>query len=438
MKNIVVLIMLIGLALNAYSVEDRLTGASSYFESSEVNTSAKELPMSPYKNGTIVFFRKDTAYMFTPNQQLMIDKIIPCPELMGLGIEGTFAYDEKANKLYFSKKGETGGNDLFVATWNEKEKKWDAVEMLLIRGVMKQQKAYKNSSLAVARWVQTGRGASGFYNPSLSADGKKIYFSGAFKAGKGGRDIWYIEKESDAIWSRPQLISEADATASNEDYPLVIGDTLLYFASDREGSLGGLDIFYAKKGAKEHTWGKAEALSDVVNSSANDYNVAFGKINHSAFFISDRTEGHGDADIYSAVLLNIAPDFELTALPTMDEPKGFNWILFFFDLDKYDMKPEYEIQLDELIAAMAEYPGAKFEISGHTDVRGEDDYNTKLSDKRARFVRELLIKRGVDPSSLVAVGRGKTEPIIKDAQTEPEHEQNRRVEVRIIEEDVNE
>lgn len=98
------------------------------------------------------------------------------------------------------------------------------------------------------------------------------------------------------------------------------------------------------------------------------------------------------------------------------------------------MKPEYEVQLNELISAMAEYPGAVFEISGHTDSRGDDNYNMKLSKSRANFVRDLLIKRGVDPNSLVAVGKGETQPIIKDAQTESEHEQNRRVEISIIEE----
>lgn len=80
-------------------------------------------------------------------------------------------------------------------------------------------------------------------------------------------------------------------------------------------------------------------------------------------------------------------------------------------------------------------PGAKFEISGHTDSRGDDKYNQKLSQKRAEFVRNLLIKRGVDANSLVAVGKGELEPIIANAETEEQHEQNRRVELSIIEDE---
>jgi flagellar motor protein MotB len=389
--------------------------------------------MSSYKNGSIVFFRNDSAYSFVLNAENRIEKITPCPELMGLGIDGTFAYDAKNNKIYFSKLGDSEKNDLFEATW--KDNAWTDVEQMQIRGVMKQRQPYKNSSLVISRYVQTGRGASGFYNPSLGKNGKRVYFSGEFKAGKGGRDIWYTDLEDDGLWSRPKLVSENNSSDVNEDYPLVVGDTILFFASNRPGGAGGMDIYYAKKSAKDTVWGEAVPACEYINSSAEDYNVVFGKEAGTAAFISNREGGHGLDDIYAALALHVAPDVELVADQMLDEPRGFNWVFFFFDLNKFDMKPEYEVQLDEVIAAMAEYPGAKFEISGHTDSRGDDNYNQKLSQKRAEFVRNLLIKRGVDANSLVAVGKGELEPIIANAETEEQHEQNRRVELSIIEEE---
>ena len=389
--------------------------------------------MSSYKNGSIVFFRNDSAYSFVLNAENRIEKITLCPELMGLGIDGTFAYDAKNNKIYFSKLGDSEKNDLFEATW--KDNAWTDVEQMQIRGVMKQRQPYKNSSLVISRYVQTGRGASGFYNPSLGKNGKRVYFSGEFKAGKGGRDIWYTDLEDDGLWSRPKLVSENNSSDVNEDYPLVVGDTILFFASNRPGGAGGMDIYYAKKSAKDTVWGEAVPACEYINSSAEDYNVVFGKEAGTAAFISNREGGHGLDDIYAALALHVAPDVELVADQMLDEPRGFNWVFFFFDLNKFDMKPEYEVQLDEVIAAMAEYPGAKFEISGHTDSRGDDNYNQKLSQKRAEFVRNLLIKRGVDANSLVAVGKGELEPIIANAETEEQHEQNRRVELSIIEEE---
>lgn len=389
--------------------------------------------MSSYKNGSIVFFRNDSAYSFVLNAENRIEKITPCPELMGLGIDGTFAYDAKNNKIYFSKLGDSEKNDLFEATW--KDNAWTDVEQMQIRGVMKQRQPYKNSSLVISRYVQTGRGASGFYNPSLGKNGKRVYFSGEFKAGKGGRDIWYTDLEDDGLWSRPKLVSENNSSELNEDYPLVVGDTILFFASNRPGGAGGMDIYYAKKSAKDTVWGEAVPACEYINSSAEDYNVVFGKEAGTAAFISNREGGHGMDDIYAALALHVSPDVELVADQMLDEPRGFNWVFFFFDLNKFDMKPEYEVQLDEVIAAMAEYPGAKFEISGHTDSRGDDKYNQKLSQKRAEFVRSLLIKRGVDANSLVAVGKGELEPIIANAETEEQHEQNRRVELSIIEDE---
>ena len=115
------------------------------------------------------------------------------------------------------------------------------------------------------------------------------------------------------------------------------------------------------------------------------------------------------------------PDF------TIDEPKGFHWVLMFFDFNVATMKPEYEAQLDELVSAMNEFPGAIFEISGHTDARGSDTYNIKLSQKRADYIKGMLINRGLDPSKLVSVGRGFHDPVIPN-------EQNRRADIKILNE----
>lgn len=150
--------------------------------------------------------------------------------------------------------------------------------------------------------------------------------------------------------------------------------------------------------------------------------------------MSNRQGGKGKDDIYVPMPFRAEPDFDLQPEITMTEPKGFNWVLFFFDFDKGDMKPEYFVQLDELVSAMKEFPGVTFEITGHTDERGSDKYNMKLSDVRANYVRQLLIERGMSPNELVAEGRGFHETIIKNAQTEAQHEQNRRVDIKILNE----
>jgi OOP family OmpA-OmpF porin len=77
----------------------------------------------------------------------------------------------------------------------------------------------------------------------------------------------------------------------------------------------------------------------------------------------------------------------------------------------------------------------KIQVEGHASSDGADDYNMKLSDKRAKAVRTYLITQGVDKAKLVAKGFGETKPIA-DNETESGREANRRVEFNIIEQDV--
>ena len=191
-----------------------------------------------------------------------------------------------------------------------------------------------------------------------------------------------------------------------------------------------MDVYISKKNVRDTLWGAPQNMGELVNSSASDYNVTFNKL--AAYFISNRAGGKGLADIYRPIWLNPDREAELMSDMTIEEPKGFHWVLFFFDFNKTYMKPEYEAQLDELISAMREFPGAKFEISGHTDSRGSDEYNMKLSEKRADYVRKLMIQKGYEPELLISVGKGMREPVIVNAQDEAEHEQNRRVEFKII------
>jgi outer membrane protein OmpA-like peptidoglycan-associated protein len=81
---------------------------------------------------------------------------------------------------------------------------------------------------------------------------------------------------------------------------------------------------------------------------------------------------------------------------------------------------------------MQKFPEAKFEVSGYADERGSNEYNDKLSKRRAEAVKKALIEKGISADKLKIVAKGKRELQIKEAQDENQHAQNRRVEVRII------
>lgn len=108
----------------------------------------------------------------------------------------------------------------------------------------------------------------------------------------------------------------------------------------------------------------------------------------------------------------------------------------YYDLDKSAIRPDAAAELDKTLEVFKKYPTLKIELRSHTDCRAPDDYNLKLSQRRAQSAVNYLISRGVDPKNLVAKGYGETVPVNKCVDgvpcQEPEHQANRRTEFRIL------
>lgn len=109
----------------------------------------------------------------------------------------------------------------------------------------------------------------------------------------------------------------------------------------------------------------------------------------------------------------------------------------YFDFDKYTIRDESVVELNKLLVFLQKNPGMIVEISGHTDSRGSDDYNLKLSRNRAKAVVQWLKKRKVASKRMQAEGYGETQPIAPnenpDGSDNPEGRQmNRRIELTII------
>lgn len=105
----------------------------------------------------------------------------------------------------------------------------------------------------------------------------------------------------------------------------------------------------------------------------------------------------------------------------------------YYDLDKADIRPDAAKELDKLVQILKDNPNIRIELSSHTDARSSDAYNLDLSQRRAESAVNYIVSQGIDPSRLVAKGYGETQLIIKNAQTEEEHQVNRRTEFKVIE-----
>lgn len=104
----------------------------------------------------------------------------------------------------------------------------------------------------------------------------------------------------------------------------------------------------------------------------------------------------------------------------------------YYDLNKYNIRPDAAIELDKLVQILKDNPTMKIELSSHTDARATDAYNMTLSQNRAESAVNYLNLKGIDADRMTARGYGERQLIIPNAKTEGEHQRNRRTEFTIL------
>jgi outer membrane protein OmpA-like peptidoglycan-associated protein len=175
----------------------------------------------------------------------------------------------------------------------------------------KRQDGYKTNLLKIFSASKDGDGDWGkikpfFLNspdysvghPCLSPDGEILYFVSDMPGGDGGTDIWMCEKTGDG-WSTPTNLGKPVNTSENEMFPWISEDGTLYFSSEGHPGYGGLDIFMSKK--KNGNWTQPVNIQTPVNSSFDDFAMAYAPESQVGFFSSDRPGGEGNDDIYSFI-----------------------------------------------------------------------------------------------------------------------------------------
>ncbi len=104
----------------------------------------------------------------------------------------------------------------------------------------------------------------------------------------------------------------------------------------------------------------------------------------------------------------------------------------FYDFDKADIRPDAALELDKLVQILKDNPGISIELSSHTDARGSDIYNLDLSQRRAESAVEYIISKGIERSRITAKGYGETRLVVRNANTDADHQRNRRTEFKVV------
>ena len=389
------------------------------FDPTISSTEEKEFALSPYKDSTFIFLRGETVYVTKLDTLGELDNPQVCNDFSKIKVNGLVAYDKKRNRIYYSQYNKDYKSDYLYESICDKNGVWQPGTRMRIRGTTKSRTG--QNFVQSAGWNYRLPYLQGFYNPAMAKNNDRVYFSTTMEGVKGGRDIYYvdIENEEERIWKEP-VAAEGLNSKADEDWVQILGDTLMYVSSSRGGAMA---VYSAT--AKDSTWNTPVLMPEPYNAGGENYNMfVYDSV---PMLISDR---NGNTDIYLFHEIPAEPDPE----PTYEEKKRrFYWVFFLFDFDRDILNEEFYKDLHRLATEMRNFPDCRFEISGYTDSRGSDEYNDKLSQRRADTIRELLIsKENYDPSVLEAVGYGKRRLQVPNAQTEEEHAQNRRVEVRII------
>lgn len=132
--------------------------------------------------------------------------------------------------------------------------------------------------------------------PSISADGKTLLFSSIRPGGKGGSDIYSVQRKPDGSWGK--LTSLSINTEGDEKSPFLHPDgQTLYFSSDGYLGLGGLDVYFVKKDTMGN-WGEPQNIGYPINSEANDLGLFVSTDGKTAYFSSNKLKGNGGWDLY--------------------------------------------------------------------------------------------------------------------------------------------
>jgi len=154
-------------------------------------------------------------------------------------------------------------------------------------------------------------------HPALTADGQTLYFVSDMAGGSGGKDIWMATRTAaGSSWSQPKNPGPDINTGGNELFPFVRNDGTLYFSSDGLIGMGGLDIFKAIP-QPDGSW-IVTNMKSPINSSADDFGIAFENENEKGIFSSTR-KGRGNDELYEFIFPPLV--FSITGL-VKDEKTG--------------------------------------------------------------------------------------------------------------------
>jgi outer membrane protein OmpA-like peptidoglycan-associated protein len=301
-------------------------------------------------------------------------------------------------------------------------------------------------------------------SPFLHPDLKTLYFSSDGHCGLGDLDVFMTRRLSDTSWtkwSKPVNLGRSINTADADwGYQVGTSGKWAYFAAKAVNSGTAEDIcrfslpdelrpepVVVLTGSLSSQSGTpiTATLHWVDLTSGDETGIATSDPRTGVYYILLPAGRHYGYYAESGTYFSVSDNLDLQnteqyqvvsenmTLYQMDELVQTGEALrinnLFFDYDKSSLRQESFPELNRLAKIILDNPGIKVEIMGHTDDKGTDDYNKRLSEARAQEVFKYLVSKNIPPERMTAKGYGKSKPIVPNTSDE-NRQMNRRVEFR--------
>ena len=322
-------------------------------------------------------------------------------------------------------------------------------------------------------------------HPHINPTEDKLFFVSSREGGLGGYDIWMSEKgkRGEEDWQKPINLGEGINTPLNEYSPYLYDD-ILSFSSNGHVSYGGYDIYISNLNDRPTD---AVNIGSYYNSPSDDCFLNFGS--EDAYLSSNKSGGEGGFDVYNFNKQEFLNEMSTRYVEYLKSKKGgFNrieaimsrgiigmyaslteryerWLhekskLFrakvakqnlvaelnrltrnseiftkniLFESNSSNVLRKYQIDLRKVAKFIKEH-NLSISIEGHTDGKGKEKYNQRLSTKRAKSVSNIMNNRVLEKNdfdnrlNLEVIGKGESKPTGTN-ETEEGRQKNRRVEL---------
>ena len=303
--------------------------------------------------------------------------------------------------------------------------------------------------------------------PFISND-NELYFSSDGHPGLGGLDVFVSKIEGNAFGDAVNVGKPVNGPMDDFAFMIDTKSQVGFFSSNREGGLGYDDIYKFKelkkltceqlltgivtdlKTGAVLTDARITAFDEKMNSIKEVYTDEKGSYTIDAveckkvYYVRAEKKGYNTVEEMVVIGkedgktgLGIMMEQTVTPVKVGDDlAKVFKIKIIYFDLDKWNIRPDAAFDLAKIVEVMKENPTMKIDVRSHTDSRQTHKYNEMLSDRRAKATIAWMVSQGIEAERLSGRGYGETQLINKCGDgvecSEEEHQLNRRSEFIIM------